>query len=189
MKLFQFCALIFAGLLLAGCAEKKKTNDIIIQKVETPKPQGPIRMQEYTQQRDVKWLGRNYKVEIHRVADDSLRMVKDETGQKFIDNRISLRIIRSDGTVFFSRSFTKAAFDDYLNDDYRQTGILEGFVFDSSLPPVSAILRLMSISPSLSMSTTSELSASVLILNSTPQVVWLPTKTRMVSNLSFIRCS
>ena len=130
MKLFQFCALIFAGLLLAGCAEKKKTNDIIIQKVETPKPQGPIRMQEYTQQRDVKWLGRNYKVEIRRVADDSLRMVKDETGQKFIDNRIFLRIIRSDGTVFFSRSFTKAAFDDYLNDDYRQTGILEGFVFD-----------------------------------------------------------
>ena len=57
-------------------------------------------------------------------------MVKDETGQKFVDNRISLRIIRADGSVFFSKSFTKAAFDHLLNDDYRKTGILEGLVFD-----------------------------------------------------------
>jgi len=56
--------------------------------------------------------------------------VEDEMGQKFVDNRITLRIIRSDGSVFFSRTFTKAAFDAQLDDDYRQTGILEGIVFD-----------------------------------------------------------
>ena len=29
-----------------------------------------------------------------------------------------------------NRSFTKAAFESLLNDDYRKTGVLEGLVFD-----------------------------------------------------------
>lgn len=116
--------------LLSGCKEKKKTEDIIVRKTEAPKPQAPIRMQEYNQVKDVKWLDREYQVNIRRVADDSLQMVKDETGQKFIDNRIRLQVIRQDGSVFFDRSFTKASFNDYLDNDYRATGILEGLVFD-----------------------------------------------------------
>ena len=115
---------------LTDCKEQKKSDVIIAKKVETPKPQSPIRMQDYTQTKDVQWLGKNYQIEIKRMADDSLRMVKDESGQKFVDNRISLRVIRADGSVFFNSGFTKAAFDSYLNDDYRRTGILEGFVFD-----------------------------------------------------------
>ena len=116
--------------LLTGCKQKKKTDDIIVHKTETPKPQAPIRMQEYNQVKDFTWLGRDYQVDILRVADDSLNMVKDETGQKFVDNRITLRIIRADGSTFFSRSFTKGTFDARLDDDYRRTGILEGIVFD-----------------------------------------------------------
>ena len=106
------------------------TDDIIVPTVEAPKPQAPIRMQPYDQTKDVIWLSKNYQVAIQRVADDSLRMVKDETGQKFVDNRITLKIIRADGSVFFARTFTKSAFDAQLDDDYRQTGILEGIVFD-----------------------------------------------------------
>ena len=120
------------AVLVASCGEKMKHVDIIAPKVETPKPQAPIRMQDYNQTTDVKWLNKNYQVVVSRTPDDSLRMVKDETGQKFVDNRISLRIIRSDGSVFFSQTFTKAAFDSFLNDDYRKTGILEGLVFDKA---------------------------------------------------------
>ena len=116
--------------LMTGCKQKKQTEDIIVHKTEAPKPQAPIRMQEYNQVKDVQWLDREYQVNIRRVADDSLRMVKDETGQKFVDNRIRLQVIRQDGSVFFDRSFTKASFDDYLDNDYRATGILEGLVFD-----------------------------------------------------------
>ena len=116
--------------LLTGCKQKKQTEDIVVHKPEAPKPQAPIRMQEYNQVKDVKWLERDYQVNITRVADDSLRMVKDETGQKFVDNRITVRIIRADGSICFNRAFTKAAFDDYLDNDYRRTGILEGIVFD-----------------------------------------------------------
>ena len=123
-------ALIAVPLLLASCAKKKQSNDIIVQNVETPKPQAPIRMQDYRQTTDVQWLGKQYQVEVSRTADDSLAMVKDELGQKFVDNRITLKIIRADGSVFCQKTFTKAAFNDCLNDDYRKTGILEGFVFD-----------------------------------------------------------
>ena len=123
---------LVAALVLAtaACSEKKKHDDIIATKTEAPKPQGPIRMQEYRQNTDIQWLGKNYQVEIVRTPDDSLRMVKDETGQKFVDNRISLRILRADGSVAFSRIFTKAAFESQLDDDYRKTGILEGLVYD-----------------------------------------------------------
>ena len=126
-KTFLVAAL---ALLVAACSQKKKSDDIIAKKPEPTKPQAPIRMQDYQQSTDIKWLERNYQVQINRTPDDSLRMVKDETGQKFVDNRISLRIVRADGSVAFNRTFTKAAFDQLLDDDYRQTGILEGLVFD-----------------------------------------------------------
>lgn len=116
--------------LLSGCKQKKQQEDIIVRKTEAPKPQAPIRMQEYEQVKDFEWLGKDYQAAIRRMPDDSLSMVKDETGQKFVDNRIMLSIIRSDGSCFFSRTFTKSAFDEVLDDDYRQTGILEGIVFD-----------------------------------------------------------
>ena len=130
MKRIQIVWLAIAAMMLINCGEKKKSDNIIAPKVEQPKLQAPIKMQEYSQTTDVKWLDKNYQVEICRVPDDSLKMVKDETGQEFVDNRISIRILRADGSVFFSRVFTKAAFNACLDNDYRQTGILEGLVFD-----------------------------------------------------------
>ena len=129
-KLFQTIVFVVAAIFLSGCKEKKQHDDIITKKVETPKPQSPIKMQDYIQTKEVQWLGKNYQIEVKRLADDSLKMVKDETGQKFVDNRIHLKVIRQDGSVFFSQTFTKASFNDYLDDDYRATGILEGLVFD-----------------------------------------------------------
>lgn len=123
-------AAVLALGLLTGCKQKKQSDDIIVRKTEAPKLQAPIKMQEYNQVKDVKWLDREYQVDIRRVADDSLQMVKDETGQKFVDNRIRLKVLRQDGSVFFDHTFTKASFSDHLDDDYRETGILEGLVFD-----------------------------------------------------------
>ena len=123
---------IATGVLLSlvACSEKKKSTDIITQRVETVKPQGPERMQEYNDSRDVAWIGKQYKVNVHRQPGDSLPMVKDETGQKYVDNIISVSVMRADGSKFYSHQFTKADFLQYLDDDYRKTGILEGLVFD-----------------------------------------------------------
>ena len=43
-----------------------------------------------------------------------------------------MSVSRSDGSKFYSRQFTKADFVNYLDDDYRKTGILEGLVFDKA---------------------------------------------------------
>ena len=129
-KIQLFVALLMVALMISSCGKKKESKDIIVPTVEEVKPKGPISMQPYNQQQQVEWLDKHYQVFIDRVADDSLRMVEDETGQKFIDNRINLRVVRADGSVFFKQEFTKSSFDEQLDDDYRQTGILEGLVFD-----------------------------------------------------------
>lgn len=124
--------LSIVGLITVSCGKKKQHDDIIVQETETPKPQAPIRMQDYKDIKDVQWLDKQYQIVVTRTADDSLKMVKDETGQQFVDNRITLRIIRTDGSIFCTKTFTKSAFDGCLDDDYRKTGILEGFVFDKA---------------------------------------------------------
>ena len=125
-------ALTFAGLLATSCGKKKQHDDIIVQETEAPQPQAPIRMQDYKDVKDVQWLGKQYQVEVTRTASDSLAMVKDESGQEFVDNRIVLKVIRTDGSIFCTKTFTKSAFNACLDDDYRKTGILEGFVFDKA---------------------------------------------------------
>lgn len=125
--------IIVIGLLtgiIASCSSKKKRDDIITVKYEKPVPQGPISTDNYRESKSFRWLDRDYVWTIERLADDSLPMVKDETGQLFVDNRVHLTISRSDGSVFFYRTFTKASFNSYIDDDFRQTGILEGFVFE-----------------------------------------------------------
>ena len=132
MKEYLYMA-VFAVLVcgMAACGNKKKTDDIIAPKVVKVKPSAPIKMQEYTDQRDVTWVeGRTYHVAVNRQPCDSLPMVKDDTEQQFVDNIFTVTVSRSDGSVFFSRKFTKKQFSQYINDDYRQTGILEGIVFD-----------------------------------------------------------
>ena len=119
-------------LMLVACGEKKKSQDIITQRVETVKPKEPERMQEYNDSRDVAWIGKQYKVTVHRQPADSLPMVKDETGQKFVDNVISVSVLRADGSQFFGRTFKKSDFLSYLDDDYIKTGIFEGLVFDKA---------------------------------------------------------
>ena len=131
MKQISIIALACVVLtLLSACGGKKKSEDIITTKVEQVKPKDPIAMQEYTDERDVEWIGKNYHVAIHRHSSDSLPMVKDEIGQKYIDNVFTLAVSRTDGSIFFSRSFTKSSLNSYLDDDFRNTGIFEGLVFD-----------------------------------------------------------
>lgn len=127
-KIILFAGL--AALFLAGCSEKKNDSNIITRKVEARKPSAPIRMQDYSQSREFSLAGTPLVADIVRTADSSLAMVSDESGQKFVDNRISLTIKRADGSVFFQKEFTKSIFETWLDDDYMTTGVLEGLVFD-----------------------------------------------------------
>lgn len=131
MKQLQIAfALLAVAAMLTACGGQKKSNDIITDIAVQPISKEPIQMQEYTDQRNIDWIGKTYHIAIHRQPSDSLSMVKDEFGQKYVDNVFSLTVSRSDGSVFFNRTFTKKSLSAYLDDDYRATGIFEGLVFD-----------------------------------------------------------
>ena len=125
-------SVVVAALVLGACGNKKKSEDIIAQRVVKAAPQGPIRMPENTDQREVNWIGKTYQVTIHRLPADTLSMVKDDTGQQYVDNIFTLTVARQDGSVFFTRKFVKTDFARLVGEDFRRTGILEGFVFDKA---------------------------------------------------------
>ena len=59
MRNVQWAVLAITGLVvLAGCKEKKQSQDIIAPRLEVKKPSAPIRMQTYSDQRSVEWLGK-----------------------------------------------------------------------------------------------------------------------------------
>lgn len=122
--------LLLAAVLLGACGKKKQSDDIIAPKVVEETPKDPVKLQEYNDDRHVEWLGKDYHVSIHRHAADSLPMVQDETGQKFVDNVFTLVVQRSDGSMFFQRKFTKAQLTQFLDDQYKEQGLFEGLVFD-----------------------------------------------------------
>lgn len=123
---------VAAGIMMlaaTACKEKVQKEEIIVTKYVPQKPKAPIRMNPDLRRTDVSWLGRNYVIKIERIAVDSLPMVSDDTGQKYVDNRISLFILRSDSTVFMHKTFTKSSFSSHIDADFRQHGVLENIVF------------------------------------------------------------
>ena len=121
-----------AALILVACKNKKNNETIITQRVVKTASTGPIRMPANTDSREVNWIGKTYQLTIHRQPADSLSMVKDDMGQQYIDNVFQLTVARQDGSVFFSRRFVKNDFARLIGDDFRKTGILEGFVYDKA---------------------------------------------------------
>lgn len=123
--------ILVAGLVVLGaCKEKKQSTDIITTKYVPKQPQDPIAMPADTQTKNIEWQGKPYTITIDRVPVDSLPQVKDENNQPYVDNRVKMTIVRSDGSVFFERTFTKASFNTYIDDSFRKNGILAGFRYD-----------------------------------------------------------
>lgn len=124
-------SLILSGFI--SCDEKPK-KDIIITKMppKTEISKNPLQVGDYSQSREVEWVGSTYTVEVNRKADSTLTIVKDENGQKYYDNRILVRIFRKDGSEFFNRSFTKNDFDAYVDALYKKNSVLLGIVLDKA---------------------------------------------------------
>lgn len=122
---------VMSIVFLTGCNKKKQPEaEIIVSKVVEQKiDANPVAMQSYTSESSVELGNATLTYKINRKAD-STRVVKDERGQKFLDNKISLTVTRKDNSVVYSHTFVKNDFSEHIGDEYRQHGILEGFVFD-----------------------------------------------------------
>ena len=127
--------LLFAGtvlLSLQACKEKK-ADDVIITSLpmeEVKKPLETQRVGDYDQTTPVEWGGATYQVAVSRIADESLPVVEDGQGVSYYDNRINVRVVRSDGSEFFARSFTKGDFVEEVPQAFRKNSVLLGIVFD-----------------------------------------------------------
>lgn len=118
-----------AAMLVVSCAEKPKSDNIIVHKRAKVQKKGTQTMSGYEDKRNVEWLGSTYKVCVERKSDTSLPQAFDEMGNSYYDNTITVRVLRSDGSVFFERTFLKTDFTQYISDAYAQ-GALLGVVFD-----------------------------------------------------------
>ena len=132
MKAKTITFLVISVALSAGitsCKEKAKSDDIYIAKYVPEGPKDPIRMGVDQRRNEVEWMGKPFSVIIKRESSDSLPMLKDETGQKYYDNRVTLTVLRSDSSVFMKKSFTKESFASYVDTDFKQEGIFENIVY------------------------------------------------------------
>ena len=119
-----------ATITIVSCKEKKTSEHIITTKPveEAKKPTQEIG--NYDMTTPVDWVGSTYQVVVERKADHSLPLADDGQGNKYFDNRISLKILRKDGSVFFSRIFTKDDFSRYVDALYQKNSALLGIVLD-----------------------------------------------------------
>ena len=131
MKRLMF-VLAACMMVLVACKEKKNVNEgIITTDYELPKPsEAPVKMPAKTDRTEVEWKdGQRYQIAIARTPADSLSKVTDEIGQQYVDNIVKVTVTRSDGSVFFHRSFAKSAFVEWLEEDYRLHSVLEDITF------------------------------------------------------------
>jgi len=117
-----------ALLTLLAC-KGKKTQDTEIIKTDyvAPKPTAPKTSSVDAVTDEVEWIeGRHYLVTIRGRADNTLPMVQDENGQKYIDNSVTIDVKRADSTTFFNHTYTTGAFAHWLSRDYQEKAILTG---------------------------------------------------------------
>ena len=127
---FAILSLIVAGLVFAGCKEKKKTDVIITEPVVKKVSNDTLSMDKLDAKSDVQWNGSNYHISIASSTDKSMPVITDEGDNKYYDNKVTLRITRADGSSFFDKTFTKNDFKEYVSADYFENNALAGFVFD-----------------------------------------------------------
>ncbi len=119
-------------LTLSSCKKKTNNNIIIVKKPIVVKANKPQKTGDATAVNKATWLGASYKIETTIRADVSLPLATDGVSE-FYDNCVTVRILRSDGSEFFSRTFTKADFKPYVDNAYYKDGALLGIVFDKAL--------------------------------------------------------
>ena len=128
-----YCMALLLTAVLAGCNEQKKDTKEeekrIFQIESVDEKSGLQRMQVSRVNQEIACKGKKYQLSVERSPADDLPKVKSDMGL-FADNRISVKISRSDGSVLFSKIFLKSDFTAYLPEAYLKHSVLEGIVFD-----------------------------------------------------------
>lgn len=130
MKQTLILMLLPAMALLTSCGKDGgKPEDDVRSAVETQEAVNAIHRLSELHMKDARRVGsNNYSWTIDRVSCDSLDIVEDDMGYRYVDNMVKILLHRN-GAVVFSRTFTKADFAHLLDRDFYAHSILDGCRF------------------------------------------------------------
>lgn len=122
-------------IFLSACSsqnkDEKKDRQVLMQ--DSIKAAGPQRMQVSDVKASFNYQGKEYKSSVLRQPDENLPIIRNKQGEKFVDNRITLRLTCG-GKEVVERVFTKESFASLVDAKFMQYAILEGLVYDQTTP-------------------------------------------------------
>lgn len=135
MKNVFHIAACSAVLLTTACntSVKERKDDVQVLMQDSVEASAPQRMQVSDIKVAVTFKGKEYQSSVVRRPDESLPLVQDEQGDKFVDNRITLRITCG-GKALVDKVFTKENFASLVPAKFLKHAILEGMVYDKTTP-------------------------------------------------------
>ena len=127
---FWICMAVW---LLSACSSQKKGDgeDVQVLMKDRVDANGLQRMQVSDSKMSFTYNGKEYHSNVIRRPDDSLPVVTNEQGEKFVDSRITLRIT-SGGKSIVNKEFTKESFASLVGAKFLKHSILEGLVYDKN---------------------------------------------------------
>ena len=134
----KFFVLLLTGIVIIGvmsCQKEKShtLNNIIVPPHEESRPDTVIHMMNEVVGNDTaKWVGSIYNVHVRRYTSDSLSYIVDNTGKRYRNNIIQVKVTRKDGTTFFDKKFTKAVFERFIDKEYMDKNVLLGLVYNGA---------------------------------------------------------
>ena len=110
MKTVVYIVTCVVALSVVSCTSRQKGgDDVQVLMQDSTVASAPQRMQVSDTKVTITYKGKEYRSSVVRRPDDSLPIVKNEQGEKFVDNSITLRITCG-GKQIVDRVFTKESF-------------------------------------------------------------------------------
>lgn len=133
-NLFYMLACV-SVIFLSACSSqnKKEKEDAQALMQDSVEAAGPQRMQVSDIKATFNYQGKEYQSSVLRQPDESLPIVNNGQGEKFFDNRITLRLTCG-GKQIVDKVFTKENFTSLVEAKFMQYAILEGLVYDQTTP-------------------------------------------------------
>ncbi|AVM53905.1 DUF4738 domain-containing protein [Bacteroides zoogleoformans] len=135
MKNIVYALACASVLSLAACSSQNKHKKENVQTLQQDSIEvfAPQRMQVSDIKTAFTYKGKEYQSSVLRHPDETLPIVKNEQGEKFVDNRITLRI-SCEGKLLVDKVFTKESFASLIDAEFIRNSILEGLVYDRTTP-------------------------------------------------------
>lgn len=135
MKNIVYILVCASVIFFTACSsqDKNKKDGTQVLMQDSTEIAGPQRMQVSDVKTSFTYKGNEYQSSVVRRPDESLPIVKNEQGEKFVDNRITLRITCG-GKQVVDKVFTKDNFASLVDAKFMKYSILEGLVYDKTTP-------------------------------------------------------